>query len=70
MQLARDRGRPLLHIDLAAHDDDAAAAALRAWLDRCRIAVMNVAGTRESGCPGLRADVHRILLGALSKTAR
>jgi len=61
-ELAERHGRPVLHLDLDAAGDDDAARALRAWLAEHRIATLNVAGSRESGCPGLRADVERVLL--------
>lgn len=64
-ELAKRLSKPLLHLDLDALDDDAAAAALRAWLARESIATLNVAGTRESGCPGLADDVRRVLMHAI-----
>jgi hypothetical protein len=63
--LAARHGKPLLHLDLAALDDDAAAATLRDWLAREHIATLNVAGTRESGCPGLADATRRLLMLAI-----
>lgn len=67
--LAARRGKPLLHLDLDALDDEAAATRLRAWLAREGITTLNVAGTRESGCPSLAADAKRVLCEALSDPA-
>ena len=64
-ELAARRGKPLLHLDLDRLDNAAAAATLRAWLASKRIAILNVAGTRESGCPGLAEDVRRLLMLAI-----
>ncbi len=44
--------------------DAAAVAAIRAWLDECGVAALNVAGPRESEAPGLGAQA-RVLLDAL-----
>lgn len=60
--LARQHHRPFLHLDLAQGDPEDAAAALRAWLDRHRPAVLNVAGSRASRCPELAGEVEQILL--------
>jgi hypothetical protein len=63
--LAKRHGRPMLHIDLDGCDDDAAGELLLEWLARHAIATLNIAGTRESGCPGLCEDVRRVLVAAL-----
>jgi len=63
--LARRHARPLLHVDLAVTPPAAAAATVRSWLAAQRIAVLNVAGPRASGCPGIAADVRALLLAAL-----
>jgi len=52
MRLARALGRPLRVIDL---DRPPPRSAVRAWLRRHRVAVLNVAGPRESRCPGIFA---------------
>ncbi len=64
-ELAARRDKPLLHLDLDALDDEAAPARLRAWLARERIATLNVAGTRESGCADLAEQVRRVLVHAI-----
>jgi hypothetical protein len=50
LDLALRSGRPLHVADL---DAGATAMAARAWIERNRIDVLNVAGPRESGAPGI-----------------
>jgi hypothetical protein len=59
-------GKPLLHLDLAALSFDRAAATLRTWLAARDVATLNVAGPRESGCPGIAEAVRALLVRALS----
>lgn len=65
MALARRLRRPLFVLDLAGGDPGADAAAVSAWLRRHRIAVLNVAGPRESSAPGIydeaTAMLHRVI---------
>jgi hypothetical protein len=66
---ARDLRRPLRIVDLAERDlaGEADPESVRDWLARHRIAVLNVAGPRESGCPGIydeaAAFLRRVLAG-------
>lgn len=65
---ATEFGRPLHIVDLEGPADDVAAAATRHWLRARRIAVLNVAGPRESSRPGIHlqaADFLRALLGSV-----
>jgi len=66
-EIARELGRPLLHLDLdhAGEDAESTGAVLRAWVVRHHVRVLNVAGSRESEAPGIYATVHRVLLAAL-----
>jgi hypothetical protein len=61
---ARERGKPLLVLAL---DEADALARVRAWVAAHRIAVLNVAGPRESRAPGIyagaRAFLERLLAG-------
>ncbi|NEX20233.1 hypothetical protein G3480_07885 [Thiorhodococcus mannitoliphagus] len=52
-QLARRAGRPLLTRDLSAGFDEVSAAR---WLTTNHIDVLNCAGPRESGVPGIQAE--------------
>lgn len=56
--IARDFNRPFLVVDL---DADADADAVRAWLARERVRVLNVAGPRESSHAGIYDDASRFL---------
>jgi hypothetical protein len=65
--LAHARGRSLYHLDLSAPQPATArAAALREWLDARSVSVLNVAGPRESGCPGIARQVQALLRAALA----
>ena len=60
--------RPMLVLDLEAGPNPAAA---RRWLARLRVRILNVAGPRESGCPGIYAQSRAFLealLGAPEAT--
>lgn len=69
-RLARAHHKPVLHIDLDQWQEQRdgarrAAEALRDWLRRHEIAVLNVAGPRASHCPGIARDVEELLVRAL-----
>lgn len=66
MRLARDSGRPLLHVDLNVTPTAQAATLVRQFLADEGIATLNVAGPRESGQPGIAQAVRALLLTALS----
>jgi hypothetical protein len=66
-ELAERHGRPLLHIDLDEPGDEATrAAAMREWSGAQQIQILNVAGPRESGCPGIAHDVRNLVRRMLS----
>jgi hypothetical protein len=50
-RIAARRGKPCLVVDPG---DDSGPASIRQWLDGHDIRTLNVAGPRESGCPGIR----------------
>lgn len=54
---AQEAGRPVRVVDPAGGD----AAGVRAWLDDLAPAVLNVAGPRESECPGIQDLARRFL---------
>lgn len=66
--LARRHDRALLHLDLASEHD--AVGRLREWLESRAIECLNVAGPRESGCPGIAQEVRALLVGALGADQR
>lgn len=66
LALARSARRPLFHLDLSRPGDLAdQVERVREWLRSESISVLNVAGPRESGCPGITHDVRALLLAAL-----
>jgi hypothetical protein len=65
-RLARSHQKPLLHIDLARSPTAEAVARIRSWSSGHSIAVLNVAGPRESNCPGIGSAVHALLVEALA----
>jgi Circularly permutated YpsA SLOG family len=67
LDTARQLRRPVLHVDVRdiTGDSRAAQRLLRDWLEENRIRVLNVAGSRESGCPGIEAAVAAFLVEAL-----
>jgi hypothetical protein len=63
LEIARRLGRPALVIDLAAAREPGA---VRDWLAREGIRILNVAGPRESAAPGIHAEALRLLQFVLS----
>lgn len=59
-------GRPHLHLEIEDLVDEDAAREVRAWLDRARPGILNVAGSRESTDPGIARRVRHLLAAALS----
>ena len=62
IECAQRHGRPHLVLDLDADPD---AAWVRSWIDRERIEVLNIAGPRESKCPGVQARAAAFLARVL-----
>lgn len=71
LRLAREHGRPHLHVDLAKLGDESASARMRKWLAEIgaggEVGVLNVAGSRESEAPGIGARVRAIVREALGR---
>lgn len=65
---AERQGKPCLVVARGEGEGDAPARVLD-WLERNGIAVLNVAGPRESGCPGIEARA-KALIGAVLSTRR
>ena len=65
--LARRLGKPSLTVDLAEAADRAA---IGSWLDERRVAVLNVAGPRESQAPGICAQAAAVLRALLAGVSR
>lgn len=68
VQLAKAAGRPVLHVRMAEAEEDheGTRERIRAWLDDHGVGVLNVAGSRESRCPGIRAIVKDLIALSLS----
>lgn len=60
--LAGRYGRPLLAVDL---DLDPNPGEVEAWLKRERVEVLNLAGPREEGAPGIYAQSHAFICNLL-----
>lgn len=67
IRLAADLARPLLDLDLASIGAADALAHARAWLAENEVRVLNVAGPRESRCPGAHAAASRFLVSLLTR---
>jgi hypothetical protein len=63
-ELALREGKPLLLVDLAARADPAD---VHRWLDAHDVRVLNVAGPRESGCPGIAGEARAFLRKVLAR---
>jgi Circularly permutated YpsA SLOG family len=63
---ARQLGKPCLLVDLKAAPD---LAVISEWLDRHRIRVVNVAGPRESTCPGIHGQAMALIDALLRRIA-
>ena len=61
---ARQAGKPCLVVQL---EDGLEPAVFRAWLADHSIGVLNVAGPRESKCPGIYEDASAFLEALLSR---
>lgn len=66
---ARRIGKPVLVVDPAEGLGEAGLAPVTAWLDRHRIRVLNVAGPRESGHPGIYDDARDLVSRLLAASA-
>ncbi len=68
---AEKAGRPLLIINLADSPAlDHQVDRIADWINENRIFVLNVAGPRESGCPGIYQAAHELMTGLLTVMKR
>lgn len=65
VEMAGVLGKPWLHLSEDGDGVNVAAAALRAFVARHGVRVLNVAGPRASGAPGIERFVAAVLDGAL-----
>lgn len=66
IEKASQHHKPLLVIDLAQSPQEEAILKIRDWLSTHPVSILNVAGPRESKCPGIYSATRRILLSTLS----
>jgi len=67
VKLAEQHCKPLLHVDLALTDPADAIESVADWADGYQIETLNVAGSRESTCPGLQDTVAKVICGVLKE---
>lgn len=65
-RLAAKYGKPFLLVDLARTVDPAL---VRPWIVEHGIRVLNIAGPRESSCPGIRQAAHSFVCELFSESA-
>jgi len=63
IQAARKMGKPCLVLDLSEGPSESA---VQAWAEEHKVRVLNVAGPRESKCPGIYAQAAQFLRAILS----
>ena len=68
-QIAIELARPHLVIDPAQAPASEVCDAMRRWINDHDIAVLNVAGPRESECPGIYGQARRLLTALLAPAA-
>jgi putative molybdenum carrier protein len=64
-RLAREQGKPCLHVDLAAVPSDAAPARILRWLATLDGTTLNVAGPRRSNDPEIYDIAYRVIAAVL-----
>ncbi len=64
-RMARQHGKPCLHVDLEKHDAHQAVLLVKTWLSDTQPGVLNVAGPRASDDPAIYSQVKCVLAGAL-----
>jgi len=62
VQFAKAAGKPVYLVDLEATVDEQG---VRRWLDEQRVAILNIAGSRESQHPGIYRQTFTLLLNLL-----
>ena len=67
IEFARKYNKPHLIIDLKTTDSESTVALINDWLRRTRPAILNIAGPRESKCPGIYTITRDILEKVLDR---
>ena len=63
IEVARKSGKPCLVLDLS---EEPSESVVQAWADEHKVRVLNVAGPRESKCPGIYAQAAQFLRAIFS----
>ena len=63
--MARQHGKPCLHVDFDMHDAEQAMLLVKTWLSDTQPLVLNVAGPRASDDPEIYSKAKCVLAGAL-----
>lgn len=63
IEVARKLGKPCLVLDLTEAPNESV---VKAWADEHKVRVLNVAGPRESKCPGIHAQASEFLRAIFS----
>jgi hypothetical protein len=66
VEFAQTLRRPLLVVDLSQNADDPVDQ-IAQWIERVRPAVLNIAGPRESGAPGISEQAAQVLAAVLER---
>ena len=67
VRFATEAAKPAFFVPFDLEEGKRSAGAFLAWLDQYRVRVLNVAGARESRCPGLQEFTRAFLVTALRK---
>jgi len=66
LKMAKQNNKPYLHINLESQSEDRIIQTIKAWLDKVKPNILNIAGSRESKSPGIYEKVCSILMRFLS----
>ena len=67
IDFAKEFNKPYLHINLKRVFDEDGLEEITEWLNRIKPQVLNVAGSRESGAPGIYSKVRKVLKNVLQQ---
>ncbi|MCG6930713.1 MAG: putative molybdenum carrier protein [Desulfofustis sp.] len=70
MNIARQVGKPCLHIDFDTCTADQAVIEVSAWIDAARISILNVAGPRASSDAEIYACARTLIADLIRSTSR
>jgi len=70
IEIARESGKPYLQNNLKKMTTEAAIVEIIKWLNTQKPGVLNVAGPRESGAPGIYSKVREVLVAVFQRAGR